>query len=1490
MANTEGMSDEFVESLAVATTGNLSALDRATKTGKIMSSSSSVSSIITDPFALERQRLRLQNRLDLPMGETPAAKVSRPSSTIRKGVAIGSIGSHVRFKDDSRKGGRDMKDSTSRRRDTAPDSLSRDSNEITNTLQPVHVPLVGNIVEHDMTVSGRNNNNNRLSGGTTNKVSRFAQRNRLSENGFPSLDVPLGTFVKTGNNSGTSTKRRLTPSSDVIPNISEMMGSKQPSTMTRSNDLSVNDLSEISKKDAQAMLESLSLDEIKQYQEEVTSALSPGLLSFLKSRGKNAARAMPSNGSLRAEQSSSLIRQETETTKSLDSLGPQVETERIHNGKNGEATASEVERRDKERIAKLVASVKSHEDLDAAFHAEMQQLHPLELLKDEKEKLNNNRRSNEEFQVACDLLRSTSPRQALWAARIVCLKLEEMARERVQSKSLPSKVTSKPNLPVVLSVSLRCLLDKPLTTTCLLHTYALQSLHFLTIIFAHSDHVISVIPTINMTVDACIFQETFLEDAVPTPPLKEAYPPMAVKPLSVQETGNEVRVVTDGSETDVPVAYSASSSTTSAVSDGQAFESDPMWTLLSQMRILPRLSFLLLNVDAIPVEASVAVCGLLTMIGQRSPGAATAIVKHETLLLKVVSGAHQHAQEARMFDSDSQERVTHDIVTFATMRLLCILARQSRVAAQGLSLEDILPPLLVTEASSDVEFRSQQLALILWRTVLRYGIGLEALASMITISARHLVLPHTNQYSLSVEFLSSFNQVLECVQVGRSKTPEDITSLKGTDETKTIKPQTVIILSTSTKYMASTIRPILPASLVTPSVLEDENWILKFRWNAARLQYLSTWCQLLDQSIVLADTPNPEDLSSDNIDQILLALGTMVEVDADVDKAWRLISLINQSEFNGNVNLELEAAACAFLLGFMSIALAIGRSNAPAINVDLKSKVMKETTDRILGGFQAACSTAVDEAIHLHSNSMARAGWIIQSNFAVAKFLFYFLSKNGTVSSIDLALIRGLVFSLVGTLRMGDESIAAVLFSSDFLFQASGDPVQEDTQHMGSSPLSTMFLGELCGSERARNQLDHSFKLRHGRGLTAAGFGPFTLDTLLSEADFPAKAGSTADDEEILPVGRLWLWKSLSGSIKVSEKVVATGMGEATEVVAAILSLILEQDLAEEVMGIAGYSRSVALGSKLYYLVNVCLQPESVFSDERILESAESLLDRYLNLFGESERHILDFCHECSQHSGSDQGHRKRSDNDVDALEENEQKLFDHFVNKNEMSGSHDEIPLQQVRALENLLEDLTNAYRDYGAQYDFFTKCIRVFLLPIFPASIRCRALKELDGMFHLLTLSKESGDKAGLTKILEKTLPGGLPGIDGSKREGPDILDAVSRILEYEAESSRSVGSYMQTFCTALLVRNLAASMSERGLRTTKRRLEGLRQDVVTAICEAAATCIVRGGTKDSLVTSVMSVTSVTGGSNHKSGNIADARFVDECITQWKSSLQAT
>ena len=172
-------------------------------------------------------------------------------------------------------------------------------------------------------------------------------------------------------------------------------------------------------------------------------------------------------------------------------------------------------------------------------------------------------------------------------------------------------------------------------------------------------------------------------------------------------------------------------------------------------------------------------------------------------------------------------------------------------------------------------------------------------------------------------------------------------------------------------------------------------------------------------------------------------------------------------------------------------------------------------------------------------------------------------------------------------------------------------------------PYLPCFLVNCVVSDRARTQLDHSFKLQHGFGLTSAGFGPFALQSLLSAADQPSMPTSTNEggkvEDQLLPMGKFWLFQCLSGSVRIGEGQFDAGTKEATKVIAAVLQLILDQDEAEEVMKITGYSTQLPMGSKLYHVMNVCLQSEEVLSNDIIQDAGEAIIDRYLKLFGEHE-------------------------------------------------------------------------------------------------------------------------------------------------------------------------------------------------------------------------------------------------------------------------------
>jgi len=120
---------------------------------------------------------------------------------------------------------------------------------------------------------------------------------------------------------------------------------------------------------------------------------------------------------------------------------------------------------EKQRVATLLSSIKTPEELDAIHAKET----GTTLSTDGEEPM------NDDFVTACNLLRSTAPRQTLWAARIVCQRLEEdvAAKKSVRIDNGGNNNDTTWPYPTVLPVSLRCLLDSPVSQSngFLLHTY-----------------------------------------------------------------------------------------------------------------------------------------------------------------------------------------------------------------------------------------------------------------------------------------------------------------------------------------------------------------------------------------------------------------------------------------------------------------------------------------------------------------------------------------------------------------------------------------------------------------------------------------------------------------------------------------------------------------------------------------------------------------------------------------------------------------------------------------------------------------------------------------------------------------------------------------------------------------------------------------------------------------------------------------------------------
>jgi hypothetical protein len=723
---------------------------------------------------------------------------------------------------------------------------------------------------------------------------------------------------------------------------------------------------------------------------------------------------------------------------------------------------------------------------------------------------------------------------------------------------------------------------------------------------------------------------------------------------------------------------------------------------------------------------------------------------------------------------------------------------------------------------------------------------------MTTTAARHLALPFSHRYSLSIEFISALTQVLELAKFVKLRKTQIL-------KLEDMNSSSLSVLLGIDKYLTATLRA---AMLETPEPTTVDDQVSSFRWNTARMRFLTNHKNFSE----ISDDEEEAGRNSFewSMEQVMACLETLDEWTDEgslVDLAWIQLgkySMDTEVGLNECPDLNWEASAASFLDAFVQLLLSLSTDPRMSNNrmvQELARSVSKRFLHCILSRLRESVRQENINSVALKGRrdvSLARLGWINQSHFAVSKLISHCHVIGETFASEDIHLVRMLAFNLLGRLQRGNESMAAVVLSQDFLFQATGNPLDDDENinpinefASTSSPISSMFLGELCGSEQARKQIDHSFKLQHGFGVTKDGLGAFALDSLLSDADQPRAGGGggggASSSDLTLPLGTMWLWQSLSGQIRTKEEgAVAHGFDEATNVVASVLALLVEMEEMEELMECpGGYTRNIPVGAKLYYLMNICLHTESILREERVLTRAEAVLDRYWPLL-DSSASILEFARACALHTDPRKGTDELDANDKKLLE-----LFDPDI-PNEAS-----LTKEEMRSLEAFLDDMTEAYNDYGAQYDFFTKCMRLFLLPIFPSSIRCRALRDLRGVFHLLSLPTELNNPNELRTLLQLSMSSG---VDTTVRDPPEFLNAVTAVLVPNSCPRPLIG-FIEAYAMATMTRALGVVLRSGadGLDVMKKRLLQLDAKCIHRIV-SALTLLSSSGTKADLIQSVL------------------------------------
>ncbi|GAX14425.1 hypothetical protein FisN_11Hh116 [Fistulifera solaris] len=1210
----------------------------------------------------------LQRRMDLPMGDKPAAKVTRPS-----GRSISNL---------SR-----TNETAIRSEDTPPP------------------PLIGNIVEKRRS----DRTKNLPSSSSTRKPSRFAMQ---SKGGFPSLQAPLGSLVQKNNKSSSSNTTTWTSS---LSNTDETAS------------------------ETDRIMSQMSPEEIQESIQELHQVLSPETIQFLKTRRKRKETcsiqpvASPNENNLQAE--------------------PTIPSNETQN--------------EKERVANLLASVRNHDDMDTLYRQEMGSDLVIE-------------QGKSEFQTACELLRSSVPRQNLWAVR----HLENVLREATSVYCLGTENANKWPYPTLLPVSLRCLLDMSPSTVvgAPIQIYALGALFYLTSIRVPVDYVVYDVSTGDLRPTAAhLYSEYFLDDAVPASTYTYATT-NSMQPLSVSES---------------TVAYATSSSTTSAQDDGEAFLRDPLWTLLSRMRIIPWLANYLRS-DISPTNVR-TVIGLLVLLVQRSPGAATAVVQHPTLLTNLMTK-----------DAGS------------TIILQSVAARQSRDTACHLAMSDQIIQDLVSFTESEPSASDPKRCkwtMVLWRTLLRYGLALDALPTVLNLAARHVTLGS----GLSCYFFSAFSVLTNCI-VAANKSPRNNERIVSNDN-RALLANAAAWLSASRRQA---LRHIERAedNWLKNTTFNDLTSLEKAKFYASVFRFLAAWTRMCES--LASDQRDgefkAEDLTESEEKLWINAVSKCLEYDSLRELTRRsLTGMFDGQRYSSGCtvhDLSIESAACSFTESLLELLSTLTRhdDNTPDTVSSMRSihDQIREIRRQEFGEVNSQRSSR-NSSIR---DGRSRQYWL---NRAHSSYLKFVSSRGWDLSDDERASVTVCLLNVIGRLDIGEESIAAILFSCDNLLRPT-------SQHSSSpSVISSWFVRCLCSTPQRRAQLDHSFKLRGGSGISADKVGPFELQTLLSISTFAASA-----TDNLLPLGSNWLWKSLAGSVLDSD-----AAGEALLVLISTLGLSCELE-ALDIFQKSSWGSAKSAGCRMYYVMNLFLKSEDILADERIQTLAIKFMDLLFKKCTDVN-FIVGFAEECESHNSINDQSGDKSELGEESNEFQQlSKLIDPPV------GREETFTKSQIRSLQSFVNDICDSFVEYGAQFEFGRMCMSFLFSAYFPSRIKCEIIQRLRGTLHLITVENERD----LESYLKRCLLGGVPCRDGSDRDTADILDAAASILS-QKDTALNQSEFVTRWAIAILVRDVTGCfLAGENVLSCRRRVLALRKDYVHAILASVEALVKTNGEVDDII----------------------------------------
>jgi hypothetical protein len=1242
-------------------------------------------------------------------------------------------------------------------------------------------------------------------------------------NGFPSLQQRhIGTFLPSTNVVNASSRKSSTTTSKVM----------LESPTCKNASLSILEQSSM---DSQALLEQMSIDEIRESVQELHKVLKADIIRFLRRRG-NCTKVKSFEEPKRLHVP---LRLEPPLVVTLNK--PDVPLELDPNESLTATCSMTIKKNLKEELATAMSSIQTYEDLDAAYDHYFKNETSGETNDSLLSSIKDEYTDDEKFQVACKLLRSSSPQQTLWAARVVCIRLKYELERNPRSYSLTPSIYSECEItrqkanrwpfPVLLPVSLRCVLDSQSTQSLcgsggvLLTTYVLQSLLLLLQLRACSDHIFC--NPAEQKKD--FYQVDFLDDVVPSVPLRFCYFDAIAEPVNAPASCG-----VEGGNLSTGVYWTSSSTSTSAISDGQAFVSDPMWTLLSRMRIIPRLAEILQlfrNGAVLPIEARTSICGILVMIGQRSSGASSAIIHHPTLIDDLLEKMIVHRDNSAQYDSRS---------AIPFIYLLCTLARQSRVVAEGIRrriatdnspiILHLLAPYSETSdntASCDVsldlpDFTLQQWTFILWRTLLRYGLCLDILPTILTLSARHLTLGAiraTESMSVAPELYSCFAIMLHDASMNAK--------MLNILDSKSVNTSSIFRM-VSVPWQRQSIYHL-------QKLIDSDNFCCNGEVIRLASGIFRFWGALLGYATNFFATNGP---MYDIMDGVVADLKLLFPVLDAIMCHSRMASMVSQALYFAHnpdfsdaivdlVSLNAGTRAAAFLESFVVL---LSRIRDFAVRISDSLPFEAKNLESKLAGLLLSEIVRMHMAKNVYLCSQGEQPIEAMQRYRfnrVQAIIVSFLCSSDF--GYNVSGLKTMTFAVIGRLGVGEEFTASVLCRLPELFRHS----TMTSKSFDSSLISEVLCRELILTQANQIQFDHSCNLNNDWNVFMNSKGSSLLQSLLVDT------GHVTNPVYFLPVGKYWLWKLLSGSsINPEASSQDPERDETVNVLDEVLMIIDELESDQSF-----YCVNLNSGPKLYYLVNVFLNGKAVLSQDRVVSLIEKLFNLYFT--GLEPRDLLRFVEECRIHSkpnhGGNEGKKSSStgENDFEAiLNPQERDVFGFSTN--------------HLRCLETLVGDLCDAYLDFGFHFPMFTKCVRLFLVHGFPTKVRCSIVHRLRGDLHLLTIRNEES----IATILTRFVSGGLPSLDQSIRDDPILIDCVASIYA-KGSMCRPDDLFVKSWTICILVRSLAISVVTRNsssLFVSKRRILSLELAMATQVVLVTAVWLSKDGSVSSLVSSVL------------------------------------